>query len=409
MIEKFDPTGGGAERSTAQIVGELIKRGHEVTVLAASAGGDLTSTHTGDQLRAGVSVKNFGGPCVIKALGCRLNAAGMLEFSKWTAQQQRDGRFDSGLSVTTAAAAPVVQPRSGTTRETLDRNIAMRKSAFARAVKRVLIAITPKQRALLALERKIIASLVSGTPYEGVQVRKIAAVSAYVAEQLTRHYKVDSKFVEVIPNAAEMPRATLAERAQWRADVRSGFHIDENETVFLFAALNPKLKGAQTLLEAIALLQARGVKVTALLAGEASWWLQSTADRLGVRESVKLLGPTREMARLYCAADVTVLPSFYDPSSKVIIESLMMGVPGISTAFNGASDFLRATNSTPARGRVIADPGSATELATAMESLINPAERAQCAAACAGLADELSMSRHVDRLERLLESARNPA
>ena len=34
---------------------------------------------------------------------------------------------------------------------------------------------------------------------------------------------------------------------------------------------------------------------------------------------MRLIGPTRQMAELYCAADVTVLPTYYDPSSKVVI------------------------------------------------------------------------------------------
>ncbi len=37
VIERYDPHGGGAERSTAQIADELVSRGHRVTVLAASA------------------------------------------------------------------------------------------------------------------------------------------------------------------------------------------------------------------------------------------------------------------------------------------------------------------------------------------------------------------------------------
>ena len=386
VIEKFDPTGGGAERSTAQIVGELVQRGHEITVLAANADGDVLSGFSAEELHAGVRIKTpSGGEYTVKAKGGRLDSAGMRAFSKWAKQQQREGGFESGLSVTTAVPAPVLQPRSGTVRETLDRNIAMRKSGLARLIKRVLVAMTPKQRTLLSLEKQTLRALASGVADEGVYVRRIAAVSAYVAEQLQRHYGIDTKYVEVIPNAAEMPRVDAAQRTQWRGDIRSAFHIGENEVVFLFAALNPRLKGAQTLLEAMALLKSRGVKATLILAGETSWWLQSMTERLGVRDEVRLVGPTREMAKLYCAADVTVLPSFYDPSSKVIIESLMMGVPGISTVFNGASDFLRAGSTNAARGRVINNPADAVELAVAMESLVDPTERARCAAACAGL------------------------
>ena len=34
VIEKYDPQGGGAERSTRQIAMELVSRGHDVTVIS---------------------------------------------------------------------------------------------------------------------------------------------------------------------------------------------------------------------------------------------------------------------------------------------------------------------------------------------------------------------------------------
>ncbi len=72
------------------------------------------------------------------------------------------------------------------------------------------------------------------------------------------------------------------------------------------------------------------------------------------------------------------MPTFYDPSSKVVIESLMMGTPAISTAYNGASDFIAPADGS-ARGRVIADPSDHRALAQAMIELWDPAELEQLA------------------------------
>jgi len=103
---------------------------------------------------------------------------------------------------------------------------------------------------------------------------------------------------------------------------------------------------------------------------------------------------------------VTVLPSWYDPSSKVILESLMMGTPAISTVFNGASDHLDPPGG-PQRGCVIDDPGDAVQLGDAMTKLADADFQRRCAVSCAGMADQLSMRRHVDALEKvLLETAR---
>ena len=43
VIEKYDPSGGGAERSTRQIASELVGRGNDVTVFCAQCPRDLQS------------------------------------------------------------------------------------------------------------------------------------------------------------------------------------------------------------------------------------------------------------------------------------------------------------------------------------------------------------------------------
>ncbi|MCE9590437.1 MAG: glycosyltransferase family 4 protein [Planctomycetes bacterium] len=379
VIERYDPDGGGAERSTAQIAHELISRGHHVVILAGVA-----------------SDRGFDGPDVRRFMGShrKFDAMSLRGFSRWAMRQLEEGRYDVSLSVTTAVPASVVQPRSGTVRETIDRNIALRRSAFSRWLKRTLVAVTPKQRRLLAQERATLTD---------PRVRRIVSVSRYVSDQLRRHYRVDPSKISLIPNAAVMPVTDDAQRRTWRDEVRQGYGIAETDTVYLFAALNMKLKGARPLLDAFAAIREQGVPATLLMVGSIGYAEQLQAARLGVRDSVKIVGQTSQMAALYCAADVTVLPTFYDPSSKVVIESLMMGTPAISTAFNGASDFIVAGGLV--RGRVIPDPHDVEALAAAMRELSDPAERARCAAASAGLAEELSMKRHVDRLEAVLRAA----
>ena len=110
------------------------------------------------------------------------------------------------------------------------------------------------------------------------------------------------------------------------------------------------------LLHAAKRLVDQGGEPTLLLAGKIVMAGKDLATKLGIRDRVRIVGSTNQMAELYAAADVTVLPTFYDPSSKVVIESLMMGVPAISTSYNGASEFIRGESDGRPRGRVIDDP-----------------------------------------------------
>lgn len=382
VIERFDPAVGGAERSTTEIARELAQRGHTVTILAGSA-------RYGSEFEVeDIEIERFS----------RRRSSSLFRlfgFARWAKRWLAAGDFDVGVSMSMAVPAHVLQPRGGTIRETLERNIAMRPTASARLRKRIATLLNPKPQLALAYEARTVNDPL---------VRKIVALSAYVKEQLQRHYHVPDDRIEVIPNAAMVPTVSDTQKRRWKRDVRSGFNVAPGSTLFLFAAQNPRLKGFDTLVRSLNLLQQRGQDVTVLLAGDYGHGEKSLVANLGVRGMVRFVGQTRNMPALYAAADVTVHPTFYDPASKVVIESLMLGTPAISTRYNGASDHIEAVNGKPhkPRGRIIADPADAEALAEAMADLTTPTRRRQCAKATVGLADSLSMTRHVDRLEALL-------
>ena len=378
VIGAYDPKGGGAERSTAQIVHELASRGHDVTV--------ITDFYPEDYEFPGVTID------------CRprswLKSPWWLwGFSRSAKRRLQAGEFDASLSVATVVPASVVQPRGGTVRETQQCNVQMRRGVWPQLVKRLLLWMSIKQQVLLALERGTLAD---------PMVKRVAAVSRYVVDQLRRHYELESSQISLIPNASQMPVVNDQTHRVWRKRVREGFNIPEGPPVYLFAAHNPRLKGIDALLEATKQLHDRGVELTLLLAGGITYAHQHRIAEMGIRRCVRVIATTDRMAELYAATDVTVLPTFYDPSSKVVIESLMMGKPSISTSLNGASDWILGEDGQELRGRVIQDPSDVDALAKAMEELADPVERRRCEAAMKGIAESLSMKRHVDQLEGLL-------
>ncbi|QDU33520.1 Lipopolysaccharide core biosynthesis protein RfaG [Poriferisphaera corsica] len=386
-IEHFNPMEGGAERSTAETVRELLARDHEVTVIAGSA--KASTLPDGVKLLAMREKKSSG-------------ALQLKRFSLWANHQIDNGGFDTTLSITMAVGAHVLQPRGGTVRETLERNIALRKGAMKQQWKRWMISLNPKQRALLKLERQHLAP--------DSRVKKIVALSEYVVEQLRIHYNVADDRIVVIPNAAAMPEASHQLKSQWRQAVHQQYAIPEDATgIYLYAAQNPRLKGFGTILEAVRLMVKAGQRPVVLLAGRFGYKDQDVAARMGIRDNLRFIGETSQMATLYAAADVTVLPSYYDPSSKVVIESLMMGRPAISSGFNGASDFLSpvidADGNSADRGIVVNDPGDAPGWAQAMTAIVEKSQYDAFAAATDGLREQLSMKRHVDQLEKVLSDA----
>ena len=383
VIESFDPAAGGNERSTRQILGELVGRGHAVTLITG---------HCPEPAHA-------DGARVIALSPTKSSSAGRLaRFARWAPRQLTEGGYDVSLSMTMAVAASVLQPRGGTVAETQRRNAALRPTALARAKKRLEFRLDPKQRRLLALERRTLAD---------PRVCRVAALSRYVVRQLDEHYRFPAARTVVIPNAAVMPRLAADQRETVRQQQRAELGVPDDAVAYLFAAQNPRLKGWATLRRSLTRFQAEGTPVVALLAGGFGTKEQQELERHGLGKTCRLLGQVSDMAPLYAAADVTVLPTWYDPSSKVVLESLMMGTPAISTAYNGASDHLEPPGGPP-RGVVVADPGDDAALADAMRRLADAPFRSGCARACVGLDGQLSMARHVDALEQLLVQCAEP-
>src|SRR5262249_3700531 len=62
------------------------------------------------------------------------------------------------------------------------------------------------------------------------------------------------------------------------------------------------------------------------------------AEGVGVGEGVRWVGPSREVALLYSAADVVALPALYEPFGNVHLEALAAGVPLLTSARAGGSE-----------------------------------------------------------------------
>lgn len=400
VIEKFHPAAGGNERSTQQIAHQLISRGHEVTVLTDSA----------PMPRQGLLPEGGTVVSLDSRMGTR-SGLGLLRFAHWAERRLASGGYDATLSVTPAVPAMVVQPRGGTVRETLARNVDMRATPCKRFCKRAALKLNFKQICLLAAERRT---------YDHKSVRKIVAISRYVADQLFHHYTVSSRRTVLIPNAAEVQSLDPIARQVLRNRTRAVLNLGERDVAFLFLARNPALKGLPQLLTAMR--QARGIEPRAklIIAGALDHGATRDVARHGLESAVRWVGPTRQTDALYTAADVTVLPTWYDPSSKVVLESLLHGVPAISTLYNGASQWvLSPTGRSPLpspfdrnrgepvgdaqpAGRVVDSPDNIPALTHAILQLCEDDERERCAAATIGLDIQITMKRHVDELEALL-------
>ena len=122
----------------------------------------------------------------------------------------------------------------------------------------------------------------------------------------------------------------------------------------------------------------------------------------GTGKKVLFLGSVSHIQNVLSICDVAVLPTFYDPSSRFILEALAAGKPVITTAFNGATDLFVKDR----HGKVIDRPSDVRALSEALCHFTDTAniESASKAIRQDKLEENISISRAAGELTELYET-----
>jgi UDP-glucose:(heptosyl)LPS alpha-1,3-glucosyltransferase len=117
---------------------------------------------------------------------------------------------------------------------------------------------------------------------------------------------------------------------------------------------------------------------------------------------VVFLGHLSHIQGVLSIADVAVLPTFYDPSSRFILEALAAGKPAITTTFNGATDLFVDNR----HGKVIDTPENVAALAQAISYFADTDNILKASQAIAedNLKEKISVSRAARQLMAVYES-----
>jgi UDP-glucose:(heptosyl)LPS alpha-1,3-glucosyltransferase len=255
--------------------------------------------------------------------------------------------------------ADIYQPRGGSYPEAAMRNAASYETGMLRIFKLLTSFANLKRTAIARAEKKLCKK-------EKGPV--IAALSEYVRTQFKKHYNLPDERICVIPNGIRLgSSAQKLEADKFRAQILTKFNIKQaNEPVFfLFAAHNFRLKGLANLIKALAVVKSKFTKRQAFLivAGRGrTRKYRRLAAQMAVLDRIVFLGPANNIRNLLTICDVAVLPTYYDPSSRFILESLAAGKPVITTKYNGAVDLFTAER----HGEVFDSPDDIDSLAQAV-------------------------------------------
>lgn len=347
IIERADIALGGAERSMSEVAAALSELGLDVDLLAAK----------------GTSDRNNVRVLCADAPGRRVSLA---TFGDALQRHLAQVSYDIVHSVLPFAFADLYQPRGGAYAEAAIRNAASYPNPLHRSWKQATACLNSRRAELLRAERKL---------SRGSEGPVVAALSRYVADQFKEHYATDPGRIALTLNGVNIganvdPDAAARLRSRFIAQFREmGV---EKPALYLFAAHNFRLKGLAPLIRAMQIACGtwgeRPIGLIVAGAGRVGPY-HRLAKRLGVQKYILFLGAVGHVRDALAAADVGVLPTFYDPSSRFILEALAAGKPVITTRFNGATDHFTDGR----HGRVIDSPDDVGALADAIRHFANPA------------------------------------
>jgi UDP-glucose:(heptosyl)LPS alpha-1,3-glucosyltransferase len=363
---------GGAETTLSYLVRGLVAAGHEVAVYGTEPA--ATAQAALGPGAAYVRVPVWGGK-TLRLLTFALNSRRLI---------QKDGP-QVGFSLERVPGLAVYRAGDGCHREWL-----ARRAPYLSSPARTAQNFSLFHRVMLILEERL---------FTNPELRRVIANSRQVRDEIIRLYGVDPARVRVIYNGLDRQRFHPLDPGA-AAALRQRLGAPPDSPVVLFVGSGFERKGLPYLLQAFGSLKDKASHLWVVGKGNVALYRQA-ATGLGVADRVRFWGPVTETAPFYQAATVLALPTLYDPCSNVVLEALGCGLPAVTTAANGAAEFI-----TPGgNGAVVPRPDDLASLTQALTTFLTRDRDPQVRQAAAQAVAELSWESTVAQtLEVLMEA-----
>ena len=186
----------------------------------------------------------------------------------------------------------------------------------------------------------------------------IIANSNLVKQHIINYYNTPSERIHVVHNGVDSKFFHPGLRTQ-KQEWLLKHSVDPTTLTILFIANNWKRKGLGTLIQgAKTLLQQKKAWLVVVGKGKEKKWKPLLQKEKIIRR-VSFIKATKQVVQWYCAADIMVLPTRYDPFANVCLESMSCATPIITTSENGASEIIQQG----INGYTLSDPHDHEQLA----------------------------------------------
>lgn len=298
---------GGGERYLDRLMEACAARGDDVHLIT-------TAWRSSRKLPVDIHIVPRGGLTL---------AQRVLSFSRSVERFLNSEEFDLSFSLDRTARQDLWRAGEGVHRVWLDR-----RRHLQPRFKCILDEFNPRHRALLSLE----AECVRRTP-------RIIANSNMVREDLLRVYGEEAKPVDVIRNGVDPDRFRTDGFEENRNRVRAELGLDPERPLLLMVGSGLIRKGLRESLQALARL--RDCVLLVLGRDDSRGWKRMAA-RLGVEDRVIFMPPRRDIVPCCHAADLLLLPSWFDPFPNAGLEALFCGLPVLTSRFAGIYEIVVA-------------------------------------------------------------------
>jgi UDP-glucose:(heptosyl)LPS alpha-1,3-glucosyltransferase len=299
--EECSFTKGGAERYAANLCNCLCELGHQVWLLAATAGQGLNPAITH----------------VPVAVNRTTSASRTLSFHRNAQKAVASLPVDRVFALSRSFPADAFRVSDPIHRYWM----AIR---YPGKVHRFLQTLNPRHRAILDLE---------GAIFNPENTRCIVTNSALSKRIIGEHYTFPAERIHVVYNGVDLNKFSPATE-------NSGVPND-GEVRLLFVGQDFKRKGLAPLIRAMADLKAADVRCRLRVIGrDRPAPYMALAKELGVDGLIRFEEASGKIHEAYRAADLMVFPTLYDPFANVCLESLACGLPVLTTTTNGSFEVI---------------------------------------------------------------------
>ena len=196
--------------------------------------------------------------------------------------------------------------------------------------------------------------------------------SQYMMDQVNSIFELPADKVDVIPNGIDA--GTFKQDVS--IDLYRKRYVPPGDKLVFFVGRLVYEKGVQTVIEAMPLIMNKIPNVTFVVAGSGPHLneLKSMVHAFGLDEKVRFTGhiDTDALYAFYKIADLTVVPSLYEPFGMVVLESMAMGTPTIVADTGGLSEIVVHEET-----GLMFEPGNPESLAEAMLRILTDGELAE--------------------------------